>query len=228
MRPPKITVISQEEYTQRYWPTINGAVRQILQNPDKINFSQEELCRSIYNVCCQRHGPLLYQDLAQTITSYLTEASNYMASLPDGAFLAAIMNSWVSFKKSMIVIQDTFRYLEKVYLHEKMGTCLEKEFGNCFRSIVLAPLTHRLADALGRLPSSDPTSCMVIVKQLYEIDKEFAKLNPPLFSLYIPLLITSSGPEAGIQETNEFYMQWQNQGLNNSNNLKRKFVPTST
>jgi len=227
MRPPKITVISPEEYTQRYWPTISGAVLQILHNPDKINFSQEELCRSIYNVCCQRHGPLLYRDLAQAITSYLTEASAYMASLPDNAFLPTVLSAWASFKKSMVVIQDTFRYLEKVYLQEKMGTCLDKEFGSCFKNIVLAPLMHRLADVLARSPPSDPTTCMAVVKQLYEIDKEFAKLNPPLFSLYIPLLITSSGPEAGIQETNEFFLQWQSQ-LNGSGHLKRKFVPTST
>jgi len=224
MRLPKVTAISQEEYSQKYWPSIGSAVRQILRNPDQINFSQEELCRGIYNVVCQRHGPPLYQDLAQTIAAYLGEMTAYLASMPDNTFLSAILDSWTSYKRSMVVIQDTFRYLEKVYVQEKMGTVLQKEFEVYFRMLVLKPLTHRLADVLPRCPPTDPTVCMALVKQLYDIDKDYAKLNPQLFSMYIPLLVTSSGPEAGIQETNEFFSKWKNEGLGDAGHLKRKFI----
>lgn len=48
-----IQILEQHRYRLKYWPMIEHAVRQILHNPDKIDFSQEELCRYF----CSFHFP---------------------------------------------------------------------------------------------------------------------------------------------------------------------------
>jgi len=229
MRPPKITVITHEEYITTYSPSICAAVRQILLNPDKVDFSQEELCRGIYNVCCQRHGPVLYENITHVIVNYLTEMANYMATVPDNTILNTILSVATSFRKSVSVIQNTFRYLEKTHVQDKMRTTLDQEYIGHFKVIVLNPLTPVIANKLTRKPLPiDPTTCMNLVKLLYELDTDYIKINPQLFALYIPQLFTSRGPEADFKETNEFFSQKQNQDLGNSGQQhKRKFVSTS-
>jgi len=229
MRPPRMVQISHEVYSEKYWPYICSAVQQILQNPEHIIFSQEELYRGIYNVCCQRHGPLLFRDLSQVVASHLSALLTRIAPLPDNAVLMVVLDSWTTFKRAVLIIHETFRHLEKVYLLEKMSTSLDKEFCSYYRTIIISPLQFRLSIILPQLssPTSNPDFCMSVVRQLYDIDKDLSRLNPHLFSLYIPVLVPSRGPEAGLKETNEFFSQVQNQGLSDSVNLKRK-VLTST
>eukprot|EP00026_Physarum_polycephalum_P013760 Phypoly_transcript_14200.p1 GENE.Phypoly_transcript_14200~~Phypoly_transcript_14200.p1 ORF type:complete len:131 (+),score=17.47 Phypoly_transcript_14200:422-814(+) len=125
-----------------------------------------------------------------------------MTTIPNDNVLATLLNIATSFQKSVLVIQNAFRYLEKTYVQEKVGTTLDYEFLTLFKTVVLNPLTPVLIDKLSHTPPPiDPTTCMDLVKFLYELDKDYVKLNPRLFALYIPQLFTSRGPEADFKET---------------------------
>jgi len=223
MRSPKITTITQEEYTTKYLPEIVHAIMQILDNPEHLHFSQEGLLRAIYNVCCQRHSALLYSDIIRCVQNHLLQLVQYLASIPDIQFLPFLVTYIQKFKKTVAVLQQLCRYLERVYVVDKFGTPLNILFLTAFNQIVIhnPQQKPRLVTLLHNIPAAtDPTLCMALAKELYSLDKENTALCLKLFSLYIPSLQATHTLEHDIQETHFFIQQLtgQNQNQNQHSN----------
>jgi len=229
MRSPKITTITLEEYTNKYLPEITQAITQILYNPDHLHFSQEELLRAIYNVCCQRHSALLHNDLMECIHTHLLQITQHLASLSDSQFLPALINHLQRYKKSVAVLHPLFRYLERVFVVDKFGSPLNNLFLNTFNQTVIhnPHQKPRLLALLHTLPpNSDPVMCLTLSKELYSLDKDNAGLCPQLFAMYIPCIQTANNLAADIQETQNIISQLTSQGYNTGGSHKRKFTDT--
>jgi len=221
MRSPKITTISQEEYTTKYLPEILQAIVQILDNPEHLHFSQEGLLRTIYNVCCQRHSALLHSDIMRCVQNHLLQVVQYLASVPDIQFLSLLVSFIQKFKKSVAVLQQLCRYLERVYVVDKFGTPFNILFLTSFNQIVIHNQHQqpRLVTLLQTLPAAtDPTLCMALAKELYNLDKENTTLCLKLFSLYIPSLQATYTLEHDIQETHFLIQQLTGQNQNQNQN----------
>lgn len=215
MRSPKITTISLEEYTVKYSPDIKQAVTQILYNPDHLQFSQEELLRAIYNVCCQRHSSLLHVDIMECIQNHLNQVLQHLSSMSGIHFLSAITHHIQRFRKSVAVLQQLCRYLERVYVVDKFGSPISTICLNAFNQcIVNDPIQKpRLCALLQSLPPNiDPNLCMSLTKELYSLDKSNAMLCTRLFVMHIPCLQTTHDLEKDIQETQNFIQQLTDQG----------------
>jgi len=233
MRSPKITVISQEEYHVKYWPGISHAVSQILCDSDNLHFSQEELLRAIYNVCCQRHSAMLYSDLMKCISNHLHQVAQHLALLSDAELLPNVIIHLQRYKKSIAVLQQLFRYLERCYIFQTLGTPLNILFMTTFNQGVIhdPQLKPRLINLLHivTLSNTDQNLCMALAKELYSLDKDNAGLCMRLFSMYIPSVQVAHTIDNDIKETQLLIQQLTEQGwysntssLANPNSHKRK------
>lgn len=73
MQVPKLINISKEEYQNIYWPILQQQISLILEQPKNVQFSHEELFRNVYNLCCQKHAPQLYEDIISLITRFMKQ-----------------------------------------------------------------------------------------------------------------------------------------------------------
>jgi len=226
MRPPRVMSIPREMYDKTYWPHIREALNQIILQPMEISFSQEELYRNVYNVCCQRHTVLLYDDLLALVSQHLTVMYSSLLSTHDNTFIQVVSQYFVNFKRCSEIICSVFRYLERVYIVEKLNTSLKGILKTSFNNIVVntPEVKQRLNTLLKILPpQSDPTMIMNLVKGLYELDKSYSTFNPQLFTVYIPCFQPSRGLEMDLKETMVMIHQLKCQGFGNSDfHMKRK------
>jgi len=194
---------------------------QILQTPSRISISQEEIYRTVYNVCCQRHMARLCEDIIRLVTSHFETIAAGLSCLPDHLFLRTFVETHDSFQKATTIICGAFRHLEKIYIIEKQRCTLSELLTNLWnRTVTSGPIVcERLAQALRSYQisapnpyvsssvSPDPAMMVAFVKSLYEFEPRYTQLNPPLFGLYIPCLQRSRGLEVDIQETQFFVSQ---------------------
>jgi len=215
LRAPKITVITKEVYESTYWPQIQKALERIVEQPKEIVFSQEELYRHVYNVCCQRHQIALYSDLLNLMHKHLVVSYNHLQSTSDENFIATVSLFISSYIHAVEVISVIFKYLDRVYVSEKLGTSLSTLLLSALNNkVVNTPeIKSRLHVLLAMLPSnSDPSTVMNLVKGLYRLDQGYLNLNPQLFAMYIPCLQASRGAELDLEETKEIIQQLVMQG----------------
>jgi len=232
MKPPKIVNIGKEEYTSQYWPSIQNAIKQVIMQPNSITFSQEELYRSVYHVCCQRHTVTLYNDLMNLMESYMTEMYNFLLQTSDENFIMTIAKYFVDFRRVSDVISVAFRYMDRVYITDKLQTNIKTILLNSLSKIVVSKdeTKIRLDKLLKTLPPrSDPAMLMALIKLLYELDKNFVSFNPQLFAMYIPCLQPSRGIQYDLIETQELITSLRMQGFGSQNGvLKRKLYVAET
>jgi len=233
MRPPKLTVITKEGYEREYWPNIHKTLKNIFSHPFEITLSQEEVFRHVYNICCQRHTSTLYNDLVNLINEHLKNWFIGLNSTNDDIFIQIIAKFLMEFKQITEILCSLFRYLEKIYIVEKLHTNLKSLLLNWVNTTVVdtPEMKERLDRLLKSIPSgSDPGMLMNLVKNLYELKKEFSMFNPMLFSMYIPCLHPSRGLEYDLKET-YFIIQelLPSQGFTKTErNLKRKYALVET
>lgn len=207
MRAPKITTITTQSYQTEYWPKISAAVIEILMHPEK-QIMQEELYRTVYNVCCQRHQPRLYEDTLKLVRGHLAQMRVDLLAANEQTFFSLFSRSFVRFHRAVDILCVGFRYLERSYVLEK-ATTLMKVFNDTYTAGVLQPpdeppeVKRRLQITLQHFtpPIPDPTTTMHLIKGLYALNKEYASFNPFLFAMYIPCLQPPRGLEDDRQET---------------------------
>jgi len=197
-------------------------------------FSQEELYRNIYNLCCQRHTVSLYTDLMNFMSEHLKSIYISLISSPEEAFIQFTSHLLVNYKRVVDVIAGVFRYLDKVYIKEKLNNSLVFLLLSSFNNSVISTLEiqHKLTRLIKQIPlHSDPSMIMNLVKGLYELNKDYASIHPQLFSMYIPCLQPSRGLDMDIKETLEIIQYLRgSQGFVNSEEriLKRKYFIVET
>eukprot|EP01102_Stenamoeba_stenopodia_P017975 TRINITY_DN6528_c0_g1_i1.p1 TRINITY_DN6528_c0_g1~~TRINITY_DN6528_c0_g1_i1.p1 ORF type:complete len:256 (+),score=29.24 TRINITY_DN6528_c0_g1_i1:311-1078(+) len=218
MRPPKTFKISVEDYTQRHWPQIAQSLSYILNEPSKAysSYSQEELFRSVYNVCCQRHTVQCYNDLLNLVTEWLNSVCKVFMELADDQLLNYFNQVSSQYKTAIGIICTVFRYLDRIYVTEKLNLSLNTVLQNHFHTVVLSrpDIREKLAVMFSNIPSfTDPSAVMNVVKTLYAHDTGLAALNPKLFALYIPTLEKAKGIEIETQLTLEYIAFLRSQGF---------------
>jgi len=233
MRPPKVTTIPKEDYERNYWPHLSTVLTQIFANPKGVAYSQEELYRNIYNICCQRHTASLYNDLMSLVTNHLRNMYTTLATTPDDQFIQVIGTYFVNFKIISEIVCAVFRYMDRVYIMEKMNTTLETILYTSLNNSVLCTpeIKNRLENLLKLLHlNADPNAIMHLIVGLYKLEKKYIMFNPNLFAMYIPGLQQSRGIDIDRSETLEVIEQLRYQGFGVSpNNInKRKLVVAET
>jgi hypothetical protein len=244
MKPPKITTISKQEYQSFYWPLLANFVKFSLSSPlsHSSQFSEEELYRTVYNLCCQKYSSQLYDDFLLLVNEYLhTVLNSLLATSDHRAFLAMLSNFLYGFEISVHNFCIVFRYLDKSYLFQKNQKDLKSLLYSMFNSnIICVPeIKLRLEQALrpeyNTFSLAEPSQLHHLVQGLYSLNKEYANLNQSLFSLYIPCLKMSQGLEADVHETFQFLSQMQQSEAfspsphsDNRKASKRKFMIETT
>jgi len=229
MRAPKLTRITKERFEDEYWPRICNTTCDILKDPQR-RFSQVELYGDVYNVCCQNHSVLLYNNLLALVGVHMENLHQDFIRGSGEDFLRTFILRFTSLQKAINIIGVGFEYLERVYI-SKQSTTLKEVLLKMFSEKVIeapsCPLKSSIIYLLQHLPpSADPEGLMNLVTGLYVINKDYANYNPSLFEMFIPCLRPCKGLDIDAIETLELVNRLKCQGYPRTGGcyyLKRKY-----
>eukprot|EP00123_Amoebidium_parasiticum_P017050 comp23688_c1_seq1/m.40665 comp23688_c1_seq1/g.40665 ORF comp23688_c1_seq1/g.40665 comp23688_c1_seq1/m.40665 type:complete len:247 (-) comp23688_c1_seq1:893-1633(-) len=190
----KMLAISLDDYREVYWPKLLQRLELILaREPGSraASFSHEEAYRMVYNVCCQSHHRSLYSDLKNTVSLYLRQVAETVASTPDDQFLPCYAAYVEHYMACIDVLCPVFLYLERTYLQAKLQTSLHYELALLFRECVMGHplLRSRLSVLMRTIADTSPWAELpgldVAFRSMHALDPGFAQQYPILLARFL-------------------------------------------
>ncbi|XP_074531752.1 CDK2-associated and cullin domain-containing protein 1 [Halichoeres trimaculatus] len=184
--------VSMEDYRKHHWPNLEKTIdRLLVHNPtDHISVSYAQIYSYVYKCVCQQHSELLYNDLMLKITSHLQQVSIFLEASPPGNIIENFNDVMNQYTASLQCIVPVFMYLNKFYVEAKLNRDLRRDLMKLFADHVAEKHVDTLISLLIRANSRpfqvQPSTMASVVKGLYSLRPEWAKLAPALFSGFIP------------------------------------------
>mmetsp|Transcript_9553 Transcript_9553/g.32570 ORF Transcript_9553/g.32570 Transcript_9553/m.32570 type:complete len:734 (+) Transcript_9553:62-2263(+) len=117
------------------WGDLHNAIGEIYRkNASRLSF--EELYRNAYNLVLHKHGDLLYDGVAQTISEHLEQEAVLVSSKPNEALLAEVRRAWDEHKTSMGMVKDILMYMDRTHVVQREKTPVYSLGLQLFRSVV--------------------------------------------------------------------------------------------
>ncbi|KAK5882095.1 hypothetical protein CesoFtcFv8_020717 [Champsocephalus esox] len=160
-------------------------------NPtDHISVSYAQIYSYVYKCVCQQHSELLYNDLIIKLTNHLQQVSTHLQASPPEDFIENFNVALTQYTASLQCIVPVFMYLNKFYIESKLNRDLREDlmklFADCVAEIHLSTLMPLLIKAHSMPFQVQPSTMASVVKGLYSLRPDWAKLAPALFSGFIP------------------------------------------
>ncbi|KAF7710725.1 hypothetical protein HF521_009597 [Silurus meridionalis] len=187
-----MNAMTADVYKKTYWPRLEKAVEQLLtQSPmEYTSISYEQIYSLVYKCVCQQYSEHLYSDLILKITSYLQQVC---LKLQDSRPESFVENFNLAFTQYMAAIQciiPVFIYMNKFYVETKLNRKLKDDLMDLFSAHVaekhISILISHLKKADAMPFQVNPSTMASVVKGLYALQPDWAKLAPELFSRFIP------------------------------------------
>lgn len=184
--------VSMEDYRKHHWPNLEKTIdRLLVHNPtDHISVSYAQIYSYVYKCVCQQHSELLYNDLMLKITTHLQQVSIYLEDSPPENIIENFNDVMNQYTASLQCIVPVFMYLNKFYVEAKLNRDLRRDLMKLFADHVAEKHMDALISLLIRANSRpfqvQPSTMASVVKGLYSLRPEWAKLAPALFSGFIP------------------------------------------
>eukprot|EP01117_Protostelium_nocturnum_P018386 TRINITY_DN7678_c0_g1_i1.p1 TRINITY_DN7678_c0_g1~~TRINITY_DN7678_c0_g1_i1.p1 ORF type:complete len:347 (-),score=100.45 TRINITY_DN7678_c0_g1_i1:190-1170(-) len=113
MKKPRSNIITEQIYRTNVWPDLKKSLENILSDPSA-PFSQLDLYRVVYEICCAKRTLALFNDLSDLLDEFINKSIAFLSQIDKESFLTSISNSFKSYKKSMECFSAIFLYLERV------------------------------------------------------------------------------------------------------------------
>lgn len=187
-----LNAMAVEDYRKNHWPNLEKAIdRLLIQNPtDHISVSYAQIYSYVYKCVCQQHSELLYNDLIIKLTNHLQQVSTHLQASPPEDFIENFNVALTQYTASLQCIVPVFMYLNKFYIESKLNRDLREDlmklFADCVAEIHLSTLMPLLIKAHSMPFQVQPSTMASVVKGLYSLRPDWAKLAPALFSGFIP------------------------------------------
>lgn len=184
--------VSMEDYRKHHWPNLEKTIdRLLVHNPtDHISVSYAQIYSYVYKCVCQQHSELLYNDLMLKITTHLQQVSIFLEASPPENIIENFNDVMNQYTASLQCIVPVFMYLNKFYVEAKLNRDLRRDLMELFADHVAEKHVDTLISLLIRANSMpfqvQPSTMASVVKGLYSLRPEWAKLAPSLFSGFIP------------------------------------------
>lgn len=181
-----------EDYRRNHWPNLEKAIdRLLVYSPtDHISVSYAQIYSYVYKCVCQQHSELLYNDLIFKVTARLQQVSTHLEVSPAGSIIEDFNDALTQYTTSLQCIVPVFMYLNKFYVESKLNRDLRKDLMKLFADHVADKHVNTLMPLLVKAHSMpfqvQPSTMASVVKGLYSLRPEWAKLAPALFSRFIP------------------------------------------
>ncbi|XP_005089489.1 CDK2-associated and cullin domain-containing protein 1 [Aplysia californica] len=194
--------LTEKDYEEYYWPELKTAINQLLNmKPGAyIPISYEQMYSCVYKCVCKQFSERLYNDLLR----YLSEHMEYLnaelkshetESIPFIETFSFLMHQYI---QALTGIVPIFNYLNRFYVENKLKTDLNEELRKLFRTKVVDIHIHtliKLLDEVSCVPFAiSPPTMASIMKNLYALNEDYSKLNPGLFSRYLPNILPPTDP----------------------------------
>ncbi|XP_072026548.1 CDK2-associated and cullin domain-containing protein 1-like [Amphiura filiformis] len=184
--------MARSEYENQYWPQLEGAIKQLLQQRPGVflRISYEQMYSCVYKCVCQQYSERMYNDLKEVVTIFLQQTSVELQNASSDQLLCRFHEGIKQYSQALGGIVPIFNYLNRFYVTQKLGTDLRRELTKLFVEYILEPhlvtVLSLLQEAQGKPFSVHPTVAAEIIHNLHEYNQDYAQLNPPLFAKYIP------------------------------------------
>ncbi|KAM6916082.1 CDK2-associated and cullin domain-containing protein 1 [Xenentodon cancila] len=187
-----LNAMAVEDYRKNHWPNLEKAIdRLLMQNSaDHSSVSYAQIYGYIYKCVCQQHSELLYSDLTSKITGHLQQVSTQLQASPPENLIENFNVALTQYTTSLQSIVPVFIYLNKFYIESKLNRDLKEDLMKLFADHVAEKHLNTLMPLLIKAHSKpfqvQPSTMASVVKGLYSLRSEWAKLAPALFSGFIP------------------------------------------
>ncbi|KAK5853707.1 hypothetical protein PBY51_014839 [Eleginops maclovinus] len=187
-----LNAMAVEDYRKNHWPNLEKAIdRLLIQNPtDHISVSYAQIYSYVYKCVCQQHSELLYNDLIMKLTNHLQQVSTHLQASPPEDFIENFNVALTQYTASLQCIVPVFMYLNKFYIESKLNRDLREDLMKLFADYVAEIHVNTLMPLLIKAHSMpfqvQPSTMASVVKGLYSLRPDWAKLAPALFSGFIP------------------------------------------
>ncbi|XP_068597501.1 CDK2-associated and cullin domain-containing protein 1 [Brachionichthys hirsutus] len=186
--------MAEEDYRKNHWPNLEKAIdRLLIQNPtDHVSLSYAQIYSYVYKCVCQQHSELLYNDLTSKITSHLQQISLRLQDSSPESIVEHFNAALTQYTSSLQCIVPVFMYLNKFYIESKLNRDLQEDLMELFADQVAEKHVNTLMTLLIEAHTMPfqvrPSTMASVVKGLYSLRAEWARLAPALFSAFIPQL----------------------------------------
>ncbi|CAL1533065.1 unnamed protein product [Lymnaea stagnalis] len=194
--------LTEEDYEMQYWPKLKTAIDQLLNiKPGAyIPISYEQMYSCVYKCVCKQFSERLYNDLLHHLSSHMEhlnqELKNHKGeTIPYIETFSFLMHQYLQALSGIVPI---FNYMNRFYVENKLKTDLNEELRKLFCSKVvdihISDLI-KLLDEVSSIPFAiSPPTMASVMKNLYALNEDYSKLNPALFSRYLPNILPPTDP----------------------------------
>ncbi|BFZ01788.1 hypothetical protein BsWGS_04827 [Bradybaena similaris] len=194
--------LTEEDYEMQYWPKLKTAIDQLLNmKPGAyIPISYEQMYSCVYKCVCKQFSERLYNDLLNHLSFHMEYLNSELKihegrTIPFIETFSFIMHQYLQALSGIVPI---FNYMNRFYVENKLKTDLNEELRKLFRLKVVDVhinilITMLYEASLVPFAISPPTMASVM-KNLYALNEEYSKLNPHLFSRYLPNILPPTDP----------------------------------
>ncbi|SPQ95577.1 unnamed protein product (mitochondrion) [Plasmodiophora brassicae] len=125
------------EQAQAIWSLLRKGIMEI-QNGNASTLRYEELYRNAYTLVLHKHGPLLYDGVAQTILDKLESiAQTKIDNASDDQLLRVLTAEWEKHKLIMTMIRDVLMYMDKTFCERDSRIPVFAMGINLFRTTII-------------------------------------------------------------------------------------------
>uniref|UniRef100_A0A0B6ZYN5 Cullin N-terminal domain-containing protein n=1 Tax=Arion vulgaris TaxID=1028688 RepID=A0A0B6ZYN5_9EUPU len=194
--------LTEEDYETQYWPKLRTAIDQLLnmKHGAYIPISYEQMYSCVYKCVCKQFSERLYNDLLNHLCSHMDYLNSELKihegkTIPYIETFSSLMHQYLQALSGIVPI---FNYMNRFYVENKLKKDLNEELRKLFRSRVIDVHINaliKLLDEASSVPFAiSPPIMASIMKNLYALNEEYSKLNPLLFSRFLPSILPPTDP----------------------------------
>ncbi|KAL8586031.1 hypothetical protein ACOMHN_045417 [Nucella lapillus] len=205
--------LTVEDYLNKYWPTLQGAIDQLLtMKPGAyIPISYEQMYSCVYKCVCKQFSERLYGDLMEHVTKHVQSLSEQLQSHVNDAkeFIECFSYLMHRYLQALEGIVPIFNYLNRFYCQSKLKKDLSEELRLLFRAHTADRHVNLLFSLLEQTSSTpfaiSPPTVANLVKNLHALNPDYAIGNTELFSRFIPNVL----PPTKVSQLDDYIAETQ-------------------
>jgi hypothetical protein len=190
-----MTNMTPDDYQNIFWSMLRDAIDQMLSHPPGSYkpISYEQMYSAVYKCVCKQYSEQLYADLMTHVKSRLGQWSAHLTQVPDTEFITEFHKALVQYFHALGGIVPIFTYMNRFYIETKLHTDLKSELLKVFSALVSDQHIRRLLPLLNEARSRPfmiaPAVMSTMCKHLYQLNPEYAQMEPKLFSNFLPNIL---------------------------------------
>lgn len=195
-------ILTEEDYETQYWPKLKTAIDQLLNmKPAAYSpISYEQMYSCVYKCVCKQFSERLYNDLLSHLSTHMEYLNSELQTcesecIPFIEKFSFLMHQYLQALSGIVPI---FNYMNRFYVETKLKSDLNEELRRLFCTKVVdvhIAILLRYLDQVSAVPFAvSPPTMASMVKNLFALNKDYSKMNPGLFSRYLPNILPPTDP----------------------------------